>query len=141
VKTYSFYDAGTGLFTGKRLHCDDAARAQSQLPSDISLLEGAFDPLSQRVQLTTGAVVDYQPPAPSPDHEWNPTAKRWRLRLPGSGGQERRAAILERIRALEANQGRALREATLGDAMAFRRLKEIDSAIAGLRQQLTDDLV
>ena len=42
----------------------------------------------------------------------------------------------ERIQALEATQGRAVREATLGDASAMKRLKEIDAEITDLRREL-----
>jgi hypothetical protein len=46
------------------------------------------------------------------------------------------AVIYARIQALEATQGRAIREATLGDAAAMKRLKEIDAEIKELRKEL-----
>jgi len=44
--------------------------------------------------------------------------------------------IYARIQALEATQGRTVREATLGDASAMKRLKEIDAEISDLRKEL-----
>ena len=44
--------------------------------------------------------------------------------------------IYARIQALEAMQGRAVREATRGDATAMKRLKEIDAEIDELRKEL-----
>jgi hypothetical protein len=44
--------------------------------------------------------------------------------------------IYARIQALEATQGRAVREATLGDSAAMKRLKEIDAEINELRKEL-----
>ena len=44
--------------------------------------------------------------------------------------------IYARIQALEAMQGRAVREATLGDATAMQRLKDIDAEISALRKEL-----
>jgi hypothetical protein len=44
--------------------------------------------------------------------------------------------VFARIHALETSQGRAIREATLGDAAAMKRLKEIDAEIAALRAEL-----
>jgi hypothetical protein len=43
--------------------------------------------------------------------------------------------IYARIQALEAMQDRAIREATLGDATAMKRLKEIDAEIDELRKE------
>jgi len=53
-----------------------------------------------------------------------------------SQDEKRRAAVCARIQALEATQGRAVREAALGDATALKRLKEIDTAITQLRAEL-----
>jgi hypothetical protein len=56
IKTYSLYEAATGLFTGKRLHCDDEGRLSARLPAGTLAMEGAFDHRGQRVDLATGAV-------------------------------------------------------------------------------------
>jgi hypothetical protein len=120
MKTFSLYEAATGLFTGKRLHCDDEGLLAVRLPAGTLALEGAFDHRRQRMDLATGAIVAYRPPAPSADHEWDDAGKRWQVKP---------------ARATE-DQGRAVREATLGDAAAMKRLKEIDAEINELRKEL-----
>ncbi|HEY3730146.1 MAG TPA: hypothetical protein VGL28_02665 [Steroidobacteraceae bacterium] len=135
IKTYSLYEAASGLFTGKRLHCDDEGLLAVRLPAGTLALEGSYDHRTQRMDLTTGAVIAYRPPAPSPEHEWDPAGKRWQVRAaPGTDG--RTGVIYARIQALEASQGRAVREATLGDEQAMKRLKEIDAEIHKLREEL-----
>jgi hypothetical protein len=136
IKTYSLYEAATGLFTGKRLHCDDEGLLAVRLPAGTLALEGAYDHRSQRMDLSTGAVVGYRPPAPSGDHEWDNVGKRWQVKAAVRGAESRTAVIYARIQALEATQGRAVREATLGDAAAMKRLKEIDAEINDLRKEL-----
>jgi hypothetical protein len=135
IKTYSLYEAATGLFTGKRLHCDDEGLLAVRLPAGTLAMEGAFDHRSQRMDLATGAIVAYRPPAPSSDHEWDNVGKRWQVK-PAVRGETRSTVIYARIQALEATQGRAVREATLGDASAMKRLKEIDAEITDLRKEL-----
>lgn len=136
IKTFSLYEAATGLFTGKRLQCDDDALLEVRLPPGTLAREGAFDHMSQRVELTTGEIVAYHPLAPSSDHEWNAASKRWQLKSAVRPTEGRRAVVFARIHALETSQGRAVREATLGDATAMKRLKEIDAEIAALRAEL-----
>ncbi|MGH8231237.1 MAG: hypothetical protein ACRESY_05385 [Steroidobacteraceae bacterium] len=136
IKTYSLYEAATGLFTGKRLHCDDEGLLAVRLPVGTLALEGTYDRRTQRMDLATGEVVAYRPPAPSPDHEWDPAAKRWQVRPAAPSPDGRTGVIYARIQALEASQGRAVREATLGDARAMKRLKEIDAEIHKLREEL-----
>jgi hypothetical protein len=135
IKTYSLYEAATGLFTGKRLHCDDEGLLSARLPAGTLAIEGTFDQRTQRLELATGQVVSYRPPPPSGDHEWNATEKRWQVKA-ARGAETRTAVIYARIQALEATQGRAVREATLGDAAAIKRLKEIDAEIKELRKEL-----
>jgi hypothetical protein len=136
IKTYSLYEAASGLFTGKRLHCDDEGLLAVRLPAGTLALEGSYDHRTQRMDLSTGAVVSYRPPAPSPDHEWDAATKRWQVRPAASSPEGRTGVIYARIQALEASQGRAVREATLGDAKAIKRLKEIDAEINKLRDEL-----
>jgi len=135
IKTFSLYEAATGLFTGKRLHCDDDGLLAVRLPAGTLAMEGAFDHRRQRMDLATGAVVAYRPPAPSADHEWDDIGKRWQVKA-ARATEGRSAVIYARIQALEATQGRAVREATLGDAAAMKRLKEIDAEINDLRKEL-----
>ena len=136
IKTFSLYQAATGLFTGKRLQCDEDALLEMRLPPGTLAMEGAFDHMSQRVDLSTGSVIAYHPLAPSPDHEWNAASKRWQVKQSVRQSEGRRAVVFARIHALETSQGRAIREATLGDPAAMKRLKEIDAEITALRAEL-----
>lgn len=134
-RTYSLYDTATGLFTGKQVQSSDSG-LQIAPPAGIAALEGSYDPLSQRVDRASGQIVDYQPPAPSEEHEWDAGKKRWRVSSAVRESAGRRTQVLGQIQTLEANQHRALREATLGDPVALKRLMEIDAAIDELRKEL-----
>jgi hypothetical protein len=136
AKIFSLYEAATGLFTGKRLNCDEDALLQMRLPPGTLTCEGDYDHMSQRVDLSTGGIVAYHPLAPTSDHEWNAASKRWQVKQGVRASEGRRAVVFARIHALETSQGRAIREATLGDAAALKRLKEIDAEIAALRAEL-----
>ena len=117
AKTYSLYETATGMFTGQQLHCEEDELLTMRLPVGTMAIEGSFDPSRQRMESLTGTVVQYISPQ---DRK----------------GLDRYAEVLARIQALEASQGRALREATLGDAAAMKRLQEIDAAIKALREEL-----
>jgi len=134
-KTFSVYRKSDGLFTGGRLHVPEADLARN-LRDGEAHVDGTVDHLSQRVDLATGAVVDYQPPRPSADHEWNATAKRWRLTAAAAAKAAARTEALAQIASIEASQHRVLREAALGDTAASTRLLAIEDQIIKLRQQL-----
>lgn len=134
----SFYDLTTGLFTGAGFECsgsDFAAALKSNTPIGCGSMEGSFDYLSQRVDLERKQVVDYRPPHPSPDHEWNPGTKRWQLKpevqaaIAADG--EARAAIANH----EQLSLRAIRELLLDpeNAEALVRLQQLERAIADAR--------
>jgi len=86
MKLRSVYNTTTGLFTGGR--CSGTLL----LPDGVASVEGEFDPLSQRVDVSsqkpadapddwTPPVIDYQPPAPANDAwqtwAWDAGIKRW----------------------------------------------------------------
>ena len=79
---HSIYDAETGLFNGTRIDCLSVDTLTQNTPPGHAAMAGNFDYMSQRVDLSTGEVVDWQPPAP-PDDEWQTwswhvDSKRWR---------------------------------------------------------------
>lgn len=74
MKKFSFMDPRTGVISQVRITCPDEFL---QVPDGMVAIEGAFDHLSQRVDLETGLVVDYQPPKPA-DTEWE--TFHWRER-------------------------------------------------------------
>ena len=131
-KTFSVYRKSDGLFTGGRLHVPEADLARN-LRDGEAHVDGTVDHLSQRVDLATGAVVDYQPPQPSIDHEWNAEVKRWQLTATASVKQQARVAADAQIAALIASQHDAVRAAILGEPTALQCLKDIHYQIELLR--------
>ncbi len=73
---YHIYSMSDGLFTGSSISCSQS-HLDANVPDGCSCLPGAIDYLSQRVDLATGLVIDYQPPQPSINHVWNTEKKRW----------------------------------------------------------------
>ena len=118
MSTYSFYHPETGQIHHQAFGTDDARMLKANTPAGYVATPGCLDPLSQRIDVTTGEVVDYQPPSPSADHEWNATTKRWQLNAAVTAKREARRSALASIAALEASQDCAIRELSLGQAGA-----------------------
>jgi rare lipoprotein A (peptidoglycan hydrolase) len=87
------------------------------------------------MDVANGGVIDYQPPQPSPDHEWNADARRWDLSAAAAERIGRRAQAASRIEALERAQARPIRELAIdpSNAEARKRLEAIEGEIASLR--------
>ena len=136
MSTYSFYHPETGQIHHQAFGTDDARMLKANTPAGYVATPGCLDPLSQRIDVTTGEVVDYQPPSPSADHEWNATTKRWQINAAVTAKAEARRSALASIAALEASQDCAIRELALGQAGALDRLKALDIEIAALRLQI-----
>jgi hypothetical protein len=126
MSTYvHFYDAKTGLFTGVSIHTNlTAAKAVKAFigentPPGHGAYVGYVDPLSQRMDVATGQIVDYQPPQPSPRHEWNQITKRWQKQV-----ALKRSAALARIADLEKGQHRTVRETLIRACHAVDAIKE-----------------
>ena len=135
----SFYHRETGIFNGRHLMVSDPAMIALNTPPDHIAIEGDhYDPLTQRVDVATGRVVDHIPPQPSEDHEWNSISRRWQLRPEITAKQQARKAALGRITELELKALRALREHALGKPGAHERLAAIDTEISALREALKD---
>jgi len=76
----SFYDLTTGDFLQR--HYDGPEELLGvNIHSGTAFIEGHHDHLSKRVDIATGEVIDYQPPAPADDADktfsWDDTIKRW----------------------------------------------------------------
>lgn len=80
MTAWSFYSTATGLFTSRRF-TGVAADLAANTRSGTAAIEGAFDPLSRRVNLATGQVEEYQPAAPAADElrtwAWDEITRRW----------------------------------------------------------------
>ncbi|HEY1723951.1 MAG TPA: hypothetical protein VGF89_00905 [Steroidobacteraceae bacterium] len=143
----SFYDKATGLFTGRRLVSTHDGALEINTPEGCAAMDGEHDHLSSKVDLSDPSnpkVVDYQPPAPSNDHEWNADTKRWQLKTAAQALLDSRQRATWAIRSLEASQPRCLRELALalhrndagGAAAAAVRLQGLDDQIAKHRETL-----
>ena len=77
---WSFYSAETGVISPARVLCSLAQLAANTPDGHLPIL-GAFDPLCQRVNVGTGQVEYYQPPAPADDElrtwAWDEPSRRW----------------------------------------------------------------
>lgn len=131
---WHFYEPHSGHFTGCKF-CGPAYALEANTPAGLKAYEGEIDHLSQRLG-ENGALIDWQPPQPSSDHEWNAEMRRWVLTAAAADRHRRRIEALARIEQLERSQHRAIREAALGQAGAGDRLKAIDQEIAQLRADL-----
>jgi len=89
VDTWHFYDQASGLFSGAWFR-GTAAELQAQLQHKgpgVGAWRGEVDYLSQRLDMATGALVDYKPDPPWDGTDltlyvwwWNAAIKRWALR-------------------------------------------------------------
>ena len=123
MSTWSFYDPGTGLFSGRRCCCSRKLLSLNT-PAGYAAVEGAYDPKSERVDIETGAVVAYQRPASEVDAEQR-----------AARAQHAR----QRIEELERAQLRPVRELLIDptNTAAKRRLQDIESEIAAKRADLS----
>lgn len=137
MRQVSFYHKETGVLNGVQLIVSNHAAVALNTPPDHIAIDGCHDAQSYRVDVATGELIDWQPPQPSSDHEWNAKARRWRLNAAAEAREGARRSALAQIAMLEASQHRAIREAALGKTGAGARLQAIDDQIAKLRQQLS----
>lgn len=135
---WSFYDLATGKVADLVI-TSDAAAAELNAPTGHAPIAGPLDPLSQRVDVATGAVVDWQPPAPPDDASqtwaWDAEARRWVSR-PTIAAQ--RAAAWELIKA---ERGRRLSStfSCAGRVYQIDRDNVPGAALDALRAQLASE--
>lgn len=129
-----FYDLATGIFTGAVFNGDAEAAAEqvAHLGTGTAARVGPLDPLAQRVDLATGDLVPWQPPAPQDtaytSWSWADGIKRWLpVRTPAAVAMDVRA---ERDRRLAQCDWVTVRAAELGEP--------VPSAWAAYRQALRD---
>lgn len=136
------YQLSGGAFTGQQIGlpavATDAEKRHTlpSVPAGCAAILGRFDHLSERVDITAGRVVDFQPPPPppSPDHQWDVTVRRWTIRADVAEREQRGNDALTRIAALEAAQHRAVREILLKIApKEAKRLVDLDAQIGSVR--------
>jgi len=134
VKVWSFYNPETGEFL-RRTFRGPARALEANTPVGFLPWEGKVNPEANKVDLVTGALVAWQSPQPSLDHEW--TGAGWKVSDQARAVRTRRAEALGKIKALESRQPRVLRELALGDDQARARLQAIEEEIQKLRSDLS----
>lgn len=153
-REFSYYDPDTGHFTGTRVRVSPSQEPPTH--RRWARMPGRFDHLSQRVDLATGEVVDFVPPQPSSDHEWDAEKKRWNLNADAAARKRDADAALLMLGEQDRRSVRALREALLEalariDALesagtgpasrstAREKLAALDESAASFRQKLRGD--
>ena len=92
--------------------------------------------VDQIADLKKRLVIDYQPPSPGDDHEWNTDTKRWQVKPDIAKKRQTIASAQAEIDSLERAQLRAVRELAINKANdeALKKLQSIDDQIALQRQ-------
>lgn len=137
MSTWHIYSAETGHFVG-RAFTGDEQNVSANVPAGCRAIAGVTDWRSQRVDLKTGLVVEWQPPAPADEAMrtwvWNDEARRW-VDVPTLAALKagRLARLQVAIDAQEAAQARPVREllaAMLSGGQAEQAARDRFSAIS-----------
>jgi hypothetical protein len=138
---FHFYNKTTGILHPDSVHTniENSERAlkfaRANAPLDHLEIAGEYDDLCQRVNVETGAVVDYQPAAPSPDHQWDERTKRWGLSALAQSKAVASVSANARVATLADEERHLVRRLVLNpsDTAAHARLDAIDVEIAALQ--------
>lgn len=137
MRHVTFFHKDTGMLHSLSVMVSDETAVKMNTPPDHVAIDHPrgerLDRLCQRVDVTTGSVVSYQPPRPTEEHEWN--GRRWQISAAAKAREHLREVARAEIIALEISQARAVREAILGGGVD--KLREIDSRITELRKVLS----
>jgi hypothetical protein len=132
------YNDLTGAFTGVAFCTTPtgAKRMEAFVNSHIAPGHTAYkgvvaDPMSQRVDIVSGRLIDYQPRQSSLSPGCY--SKRWEISPALQTVQSLREDAVAQIEALERKQLRPLRELALGMPGALERLAELNYQIEALR--------
>lgn len=136
MSVWHYYRKSDGILTGQSFFASDGSLPT--VPPDLGLITGVTDPEAQRVDVAISTLVDYQPPAPSPDHIWNSTARRWLLSPAVEARRLRERQILDELIALDASSIRIQEDLAIdpGDAQALQRFNDLRAKKDTLRQEL-----
>jgi len=146
VRMISYYHKDTGMFKDHHLTASDDKMVALNTPTDHIAIEGHHDHLSRCVDIKTGEIVDYQPPQPSSDHEWNIKTKRWQFSAEAIERKARKPDALSKIAKLEDSQHRIIREAVMALILGqetkthYQHLAGIDDEVALLRKILQENI-
>lgn len=147
IRKWHFYNATSGLFSPSCFSAQSEAHVSLNTPDGFIAIEGDFDCLSQRVDIskrdvivseghadvdkaTLMAVTDYQPPQPSSDHEWDVTTKRWILNAERKSLLDADALARAQLKELDAKQIRYVTEKLAGIPIDEKGEEEFTATIA-----------
>ena len=126
-----YYNLETGVFNGQS-KAGPVEWLDENRPDGVGVWSAPVDHLSQRLDLATGLIVDYQPPAPTGDEftqwTWDTTSRRWQASATLAG--KWRVVRNERDRRLSACDWIVTKSAETGVA--------VPTAWATYRQALRD---
>lgn len=153
MRHVTFYHKDTGLLNALTVLVSDDKLLDLNTPVDHVPIDhpegGLIDHLSQRVDLervkaereshaeskpfrpSLDVLVDHRPPQPSPDHEWNATARRWTLSAAAQEHLKAARAKATRLAQLIEQQHPLTRRLAInpGDDSARQALAAIDAEI------------
>lgn len=137
-----FYDEITGLFTNHlafSASCLDRMVEANTLPGHKAFI-GDADPLSQKIDTSTGALVENRPTRPSDDHHWHPLMRQWVKRPEVQQREFQIADTKRRMLELEQKQARIDRDLRLrpnsvgaDGKTPQQRLESLDAELERLR--------
>lgn len=136
MRHVSFYHKETGAIHPNCFFSTNERAIALNTPAGFAVIDGHLDCLSQRVDVATGKVVDYQPPSPSADHEWNAATKRWQLNAAASAKASAALAARLRIGEIEQLSTRLARQCILGINGAREALAALEAEVTQLEKYL-----
>lgn len=136
MKHFSFYHRESGNLHRVIFSTDDPTQLANNTPKDHAPIEGRFDHLSQRLDMSTGQIVDFIPPPPSKDHVWNPDTRRHQLTAAAQERHAKRIADMQRAIEIECTLPLALLDHALCKPNSIDRLLAIRAELDVLKARL-----
>lgn len=140
MRSVRFYHKDTGIFHDLTIVCSDDRAVELNTPENHSAIDNPsdgsiYDHLSQKIDVSTGQVIDYIPTPPSDEHEWDGILRRWQLNATAVDREAKRSSADTRISVLAEEERHLIRRLILDpqDAVSRKRLEEIDAEIVGIR--------
>lgn len=96
-----FYKLDDGVFDGRTFSSSDHEALKLNTPQGYGSRSDVSDWQSQRVDVATGKLVDWQPPRPDADHFWDPKTRRWLINPIVSERRLRESQLLTEIKSID----------------------------------------
>lgn len=138
MRNVTYYHKETGTLHPTSVFASEDSAVELNCPPDHVAIDhpvdAQLDRLSQRIDIASGQVVDYQPPQPSDEHEWHVETRRWRLNIAATAERDAACAARLRITALANTERHLMRRLVLdpSDSEARHALAAIDDELLTL---------